>query len=145
VGEPRRGTHEGLAAERLISQRAGRDTANTQTPSRGKEPVTRWLIESHLFLSTSVRQRSAVTVANASVAAGLRERYGLETGPVKVREPYQLLGVIEDDLSAAMGVHTAGVFGRSTMLGFLLEGVEGVADSLATGSPGSARVSDNDR
>ena len=65
---------------------------------------------------------TAVTGAHVSVVKGLREHYGLANGPVKVHEPYQMLGLIEDDLAAAMGVHTSGVFARTTMLGFPLEG-----------------------
>jgi hypothetical protein len=63
---------------------------------------------------------TAVTGAHVSVVQVLREQYGLERVPVKVHEPFQMLGLIEDDLAAAMGVHTTGVFARSTMVGFPL-------------------------
>jgi hypothetical protein len=88
---------------------------------------------------------TAVTGAHASVVAGFREHYGLEKRPAKVHEPYQVLGLIEDDLTAAMDVPTSDMFGRSTMPGFPLEGWKEWSTPLATGSPGSARVSDNDR
>jgi hypothetical protein len=65
---------------------------------------------------------TAVTGAHASIVEGLRRHYGLEDRPVKVHEPYQMLGLIEDDLREAMGVDTCGVFARNTMFGFPLEG-----------------------
>jgi hypothetical protein len=48
----------------------------------------------------------------------LRERYGLEKRPVKVHEPYQMLGLIEDDLQRALGLDVQGVFAAETMFGF---------------------------
>ena len=39
---------------------------------------------------------------HASCGAQLREYYGLEKRPVKVYEPYQMLGLIEEDLKQAM-------------------------------------------
>ena len=59
-----------------------------------------------------------VTGIHVSVVAGLREHYGLEPRLVKVHEPYQMLGVIDDDLKRAMGVDVEGVVGRETMFGF---------------------------
>ena len=56
--------------------------------------------------------------AHVSIVEGLRRVYGLEKRPVKIHEPYQMLGLIEDDLRTAMGVDTTGVFGRSTLFGF---------------------------
>ena len=64
---------------------------------------------------------TSVTGAHVSIVAGLREHYGLETRPVKIHEPYQMLGLIEDDLARAMGVDTTGVFARSTMFGFPID------------------------
>jgi hypothetical protein len=65
---------------------------------------------------------TAVTGLHASVVAALRERYGLERHPVKVHEPYQMLGMIEEDLIAALGVDTVGVIPRDTMFGVPLDG-----------------------
>lgn len=59
-----------------------------------------------------------VTGVHVSVVAGLREHYGLETRLVKVHEPYQMLGIIDDDLKQAMGIDVEGVVGRETMFGF---------------------------
>jgi hypothetical protein len=59
-----------------------------------------------------------VTGIHVSVVAGLREHFGLEHRPVKVHEPYQMLGVIDDDLKQAMGIDVDGVVPRETMFGF---------------------------
>ncbi len=59
-----------------------------------------------------------VTGIHVSVVAALRDHYGLEQRLVKVHEPYQMLGVIDDDLKRAMGVDVEGVAGRETMFGF---------------------------
>jgi hypothetical protein len=64
---------------------------------------------------------TAVTGVHVSVVAALREHYGLEKRPVKVVEPYQMLGEIEDDLKDVMGVDTVGIYPRSTLFGFALE------------------------
>ncbi len=56
-----------------------------------------------------------------SVVAALREHYGLERRPVKVCEPYQMLGLTEDDPAEAMGIDTKGVFAPKTIFGFPLE------------------------
>ena len=61
---------------------------------------------------------TAVTGIHASCVAGLRQYYGLEHRPVKVHEPYQMLGLVEDDLQQAMGLDVEGVFPRKTMFGF---------------------------
>jgi len=61
---------------------------------------------------------TAVTGMHVSCVAALRDYYGLERRPVKVHEPYQMLGLIEDDLKEAMGVDVEGVFPLNTMFGF---------------------------
>jgi len=63
---------------------------------------------------------TAVTGIHVSVVAALREYYGLESQPVKVCEPYQMLGLIEDDLAKAMGIDVKGAFGPKTIFGFPL-------------------------
>ena len=55
---------------------------------------------------------------HASCVAQLREYYGLEKRLVKVYEPYQMLGLIEEDLKQAMGVDTESAAGRDTLFGF---------------------------
>lgn len=61
---------------------------------------------------------TTVSGAHVSCVENLRNFYGLENRPVKVFEPYQMLGLIEDDLQKAMGIDTVGVFTPSTMFGF---------------------------
>ncbi len=61
---------------------------------------------------------TAVTGIHVSCVADLREQYGLERRPVKVHEPYQMLGLIESDLMDALGLDVQGVFPRKTMFGF---------------------------
>jgi hypothetical protein len=61
---------------------------------------------------------TAVTGMHVSCVAGLRDYYGLEKHPVRVHEPFQMLGLIADDLADAMGLDVVGVFPRSTMFGF---------------------------
>ncbi|HRX42192.1 MAG TPA: uroporphyrinogen decarboxylase family protein [Clostridia bacterium] len=55
----------------------------------------------------------------------LREFYGLEKKPVKVIEPYQMLGLIEDDLKDALGVTVQGFTGLYSMFGFRFEDWKG--------------------
>lgn len=61
---------------------------------------------------------SAVTGIHVSCVAALRDYYGLEKRPVKVHEPYQMLGWIDEDLRQAMGIGVVGVFSRTTLFGF---------------------------
>lgn len=61
---------------------------------------------------------TAVTGIHASCVADLRDYYGLEKRLVKVHEPYQMLGWIDDDLKDVMGIDVEGVSRRSTMFGF---------------------------
>jgi hypothetical protein len=53
-----------------------------------------------------------------SCVAALRDHYALERRLVKVHEPYQMLGWIDDDLKDAMGIDIEGVVPRNTMFGF---------------------------
>ena len=46
---------------------------------------------------------TAVTGIHVSCVAALRDHYGLEKRPVKVHEPYQMLGLIDEDLKQALG------------------------------------------
>jgi len=57
---------------------------------------------------------------HVSCVAELRDYYGLEKRPVKVHEPFQMLGWLDEDLKDAMGIDTTSVFGRGTMFGFPL-------------------------
>jgi hypothetical protein len=64
---------------------------------------------------------TAVTGIHASCVAALREHYGLEKRPVKIHEPFQMLGSVEEDLQNAMGIDVTGVFARKTMFGFPID------------------------
>ncbi len=61
---------------------------------------------------------SAVTGIHASVVAKLRDHYGLEKRRVKICEPFQMLGWVEDDLREAIGIDVTALFGRTNMFGF---------------------------
>ncbi|HBY62329.1 MAG TPA: methyltransferase, partial [Solibacterales bacterium] len=52
----------------------------------------------------------------------LRRHFGLDPGPVKVHEPYQMLGLVEADLQEALGLDVEGTFPRKTLFGFANEG-----------------------
>ena len=58
---------------------------------------------------------------HASCVAALREYYGLEKRAVKVFEPYQMLGLIEDDLKEVIGIDIDGISAYKTMFGFVNE------------------------
>jgi hypothetical protein len=64
---------------------------------------------------------TAVTGIHVSVVAALRDYYGLAKQPVKVQEPLQMLGWVEEDLKQAMGVSVEGVFRAKTAFGFANE------------------------
>jgi len=61
---------------------------------------------------------TAVTGMHVAIVSALRHHYGLEKRPVKVHEPYQMLGLIEDDLQRALGLDVEGVYAAETMFGF---------------------------
>jgi hypothetical protein len=61
---------------------------------------------------------TAVTGMHVKCVIGLREHYGLEKRLVKVHEPYQMLGWIDDDLQVALGIDVEGVYGPDTMFGY---------------------------
>lgn len=58
-----------------------------------------------------------VTGMHYSCVAALREYYGLEKHPIQIAEPFQMLGLIEEDLKKAIGIDAEGVFGRGDMFG----------------------------
>jgi hypothetical protein len=58
------------------------------------------------------------TGIHTTIIEELREHYGLEKRPVRVMEPFQMLGEIEDDLRAAMGIDTKPLWSPWTMFGF---------------------------
>jgi hypothetical protein len=64
---------------------------------------------------------TSVTGIHASCVAALRDYYGLEKRPVRIHEPSQMLGLLDDDLKDAMGLDVVGVFRRGTKWGFPAE------------------------
>jgi hypothetical protein len=61
---------------------------------------------------------TAVTGIHVRMVELLRRHYGLAEGPVKVTEPYQMLGEVGADLREAMGIDVVGLTPRTTMFGF---------------------------
>lgn len=55
---------------------------------------------------------------HVTCVAALRDYYGLDKVPVKVHEPYQMLGYINDDLKEVLGVDVEGVNPENTIFGF---------------------------
>jgi len=60
---------------------------------------------------------NAVTGIHVLVVEKLRAHFGLEKRPVRVIEPYQMLGELEEDLLGAMGVDVIGLWGKNNMFG----------------------------
>ena len=65
---------------------------------------------------------NAVTGMHVSVVAALRDYYGLEKRPVKVNEPFQMLGEVDEELKEAIKADVDGLYPRSTIFGFTNEG-----------------------
>lgn len=64
---------------------------------------------------------TSVTGMHVTCVAALRDYYGLEKRLIKIPEPSQMLGQIDDDLKDAMGVDVVGVLRRGTKWGFPAE------------------------
>lgn len=61
---------------------------------------------------------SFITGIHCSVVEQLRAHYGLEKRPVKICEPYQMLGEVEEDLLDAIGLDVQPIFPHRTIFGF---------------------------
>lgn len=61
---------------------------------------------------------TAVSGIHVYAVAALRDYYGLEKRLVKVIEPYQMLGLIEEDLMEVLGIDVTGIPAAETMFGF---------------------------
>lgn len=59
-----------------------------------------------------------VSGMHVSVVAALRAHYGLENLPVKVVEPYQMLGEVDEELQRIVGIDAVPVLGPTTLFGF---------------------------
>jgi len=64
---------------------------------------------------------TAVTGIHVTCVAALRDYYGLEKRPVKIHEPYQMLGWVDEDLKQVLKLDLEGVIPRNTMFGFPVE------------------------
>ncbi|MFO7573694.1 MAG: uroporphyrinogen decarboxylase family protein [Bacteroidales bacterium] len=64
---------------------------------------------------------TAVTGIHVLIVEKLREYYGLEKRPVKVVEPYQMLGEIDAELLYALEIDVIGLFGHKNMFGIANE------------------------
>jgi hypothetical protein len=60
---------------------------------------------------------TGVTGIHAIVVEKLRSYYGLEKRPVKITEPYQMLGEVDSELVREMGVDVIGISGARNMFG----------------------------
>jgi len=61
---------------------------------------------------------TAVTGIHVRMVEKLRRHYGLPDVPVKVIEPYQMLGEVDEALADAMGIDVVGIPARKTLFGF---------------------------
>ena len=62
---------------------------------------------------------TGVTGIHVLIVEKLRDYYGLEKKPVKVVEPYQMLGEIDSELIKAMDIDVIGLFSAKNMFGVL--------------------------
>jgi len=62
---------------------------------------------------------TGVTGIHVLIVEKLRQHFGLEKKPVKVVEPYQMLGEIDSELIKAMGIDVIGLFSAKNMFGVL--------------------------
>jgi hypothetical protein len=60
---------------------------------------------------------TTVTGIHVLIVEKLRSHFALEKRPVKVTEPYQMLGEIDPELIEAMDIDVVGIFGEKNMFG----------------------------
>lgn len=58
---------------------------------------------------------TGVTGIHSKVIEGLRRHYGLEERPVKVVEPFQMLGEVDEDLQQIMRTDCIGIYGKKDL------------------------------
>lgn len=61
---------------------------------------------------------TAVTGIHVNAIRNLRNYYGLEDTPIKVTEPFQMLGEVDSELMDAMGIDILGAYGRNNIFGY---------------------------
>lgn len=64
---------------------------------------------------------TSVTGMHIRIIEQLRRHYGLEEHPVKVIDPFQMLGEIEEDLQQVIGVDVTGLSGKQSIFGYPME------------------------
>ena len=77
---------------------------------------------------------TAVTGIHVSCVAALRDHYGLEQRPVKVHEPFQMLGLLDEDLKQALGIDVEGVYRRRDDVRVREQGLEVLGFQRARGA-----------
>ena len=84
---------------------------------KGKERVRTVL--SHCEADTIALDLGATSVTGIHVKmiAAFRQHYGLENRPVKVKEPFQMLGEVDDELAKIWNIDVIGVGGQTDMFG----------------------------
>ena len=60
---------------------------------------------------------TAVTGIHVLALENLREFYGLEKRPVRVIEPFQMLGEVDQELIDVIGIDVVGAWGKNNMFG----------------------------
>lgn len=58
---------------------------------------------------------TGVSGIHCKVIEGIRRHYGLEDRPVKIVEPFQMLGMVDEELQGIIGTDVAGIYGRKNM------------------------------
>ncbi len=64
---------------------------------------------------------TGVTGIHVQAIRNLRLHFGLEDHPIKITEPYQMLGEVEDDLAEHLGLDVIGIGGKNNMFGIPAE------------------------
>jgi hypothetical protein len=60
---------------------------------------------------------TGVTGIHVKAVENLRKHFGLDSRPVKVIEPYQMLGEVDDELAGLAGLDVYGILSRKNMFG----------------------------
>ncbi len=61
---------------------------------------------------------TAITGISAAALSDLHDILGLEKRTVKIHEPFQLLGWVDEDVRRALGVDVVGIWNRKNMFGY---------------------------
>lgn len=91
---------------------------NTACPPASRERVVASLLHRQPDRIPIDFGGTSVTSMHVSCVAELRDYFGLEKRLVKAYEPFQMLGVIDEDLKQAMGVDVEGIYRPQTPFGF---------------------------